>query len=186
MTSTKNYKGLGNGLAIVKKIVEAMHGTVDFSSKLGEGSTFWFTIPLKITHEIEKVEKNILTSALVVDDNALNRKIATALLKKYCRDINIDTAENGSIAVTKAKGNNHDLILMDCQMPVKDGYEATNEIRLDQKDTVILALTASTENEDLKRCFQVGMDDVISKPITFKIIKEKLNKFFIDDCNSSE
>jgi signal transduction histidine kinase/ActR/RegA family two-component response regulator len=189
MTGKKQYKGTGNGLAVSKKIVESMNGNIDYSSEYGQGSCFFFVVPLdkmdlsSSSSILNGEEKDPLNSVLVVDDNPLNQIIATALLKKIVPQVFTEKADNGQAAVdavlAKDKGGNKfDFILMDCQMPILDGFDATSKIRETEQDVVIVALTASSEKNDLSRCLSVGMNDVLTKPVTAARMKEKIEKYF--------
>jgi signal transduction histidine kinase len=170
-TITRQFGGTGLGLAISRKIVQMMKGTLTVSSEIGKGSEFLMTIPVvygeKITtsrHD-KTAERPELAGKYIlhVEDVDINRIIATAILEEY--DCVIDEAENGKIAVEKAKNNNYNLILMDMQMPVMDGLTATKEIRKAGIDVPIIAMTANAFREDAERCIKAGMNDHISKPI---------------------
>lgn len=178
ISSTKETKGLGNGLCVTKKIVECMDGVLDYSSDIGKGSSFWFIIPMTPYKENEKVLKKTLRSVLIVDDNELNVTIASALLKKINKGIIIDKAFNGREAVEKSLSVNFDLVLMDCQMPIMNGFDATRNIRAEDTNVYIMALTASSESNDIQRCYDVGMNDVMSKPVILSNMKTKLREKF--------
>ena len=175
---TKQYQGTGLGLAISKKLTEMMGGEINFQSQPGQGSSFWFTVRLEIpaTPSSKEAEKNreievrnILKNyrVLLVEDKLINQKITKfTLLQTGCR---VDVANNGLEAVEKYKKNKYDLILMDLQMPIMDGLEATRKIRqielLDQgQHAYIVALTANALSSDRQECMQVGMDGFLGKP----------------------
>ena len=179
--TSRLYGGTGLGLAIVKQLVEPQGGTIHVKSKLGEGSTFSFTLSfLKTTAsvdlEADSIEldtglKNI--RVLVVEDIALNQLLMKTLLDDmgFERDI----AANGKIAVEKLQNNVYDIILMDLQMPEMNGFEATEYIRNHLKLTLpIIALTADVTTVDLERCKSVGMNDYIAKPVNEKILFNKI------------
>lgn len=173
---TKVYEGTGLGLTIVKNLVESQNGKISVESLLNKGTTFTVRIPFEIyfeeqtDHTLQKQKANNLTSKqiLVVEDNALNQMIISKMLSK--NKANVDVAENGLIALEKASQFNYDLILMDLQMPVMDGIEATQKIRKlkdkNKSQTPIIALTANILNEEKEKCFMAGMNGYLNKPIT--------------------
>lgn len=174
----REYGGSGLGLAISKSLCEMMGGSISFKSEVDKGSAFWFSIALE---EEEKTEKTQKTRVLVVEDNPLNQRIVGATLQK--NNIGFDVASNGKIAVEKVLENDYSLILMDIQMPVMDGYEATRQIREfennnpDRKKTCIIALTANATKEDRERCEKTGMNDYLTKPFKFTDLENILQKF---------
>ncbi len=178
-STTKSYGGTGLGLAISKKLSEMMDGNIGVASKINEGSTFWFTIKAKLTGTVTNNGKNdangleefAIREGLVVllaEDNVVNQKIATFNLNKLGYSVVI--AENGKIAVEKFQQGNFDLILMDIQMPVMNGYDASRNIRKIEEDREgndyipIIALTANAMKGDMEKCFSAGMDSYLSKP----------------------
>ena len=196
-TSTvSKQQGTGLGLAIVKHIVDALGGAVKVDSKQNEGTTFIAEVPLKIETKEEIQNNHSLSIAkdsdiinsfsaegkkvLLVEDNELNREIATEILKDV--GFEIDTAIDGDFAVKaiEEKGTSYyDYILMDIQMPVMDGYEATRRIRKlpSGDDAIIIALSANAFDEDKKRSLEAGMNGHIAKPIDVKQLLETLKEF---------
>lgn len=159
-STTRKYGGTGLGLATCKQLLELMGGQIGGHSRLGSGSTFWFTLPF--AYHVSDSPARVL----VVEDHAVNRLLATRLLKKLGCEVTI--AENGRIACELTAHQSYDLVFMDCQMPEMDGYQATRTIRRRELETgrhlPIIALTANAMNEDRQRCLDSGMDDYIPKP----------------------
>jgi signal transduction histidine kinase/ActR/RegA family two-component response regulator len=196
-STTRKYGGTGLGLAISKSIVEMMGGKIWIESEPGKGATFAFTISAARSAEKkfdehggedrQEKEKTISDNAklfagnriLLVEDMEINREIVTALLEPV--QMEIECAENGEQAVNmyKEAPDKYNLIFMDIQMPVMDGYEATRVIRSleaenSRKRIPIVAMTANVFKEDIEKCIEAGMDDHIGKPVDFEKIKEKL------------
>ena len=184
-STTRKYGGTGLGLSICKKIVNLMGGNIEVTSRKGEGSTFAITIPLLRNKDIALVtlpDYNILENKtlligeekfdsklkiLLAEDNIINKKFFIKLLRinnLYC-----DVASNGEEAIKACAMKEYDLVFMDCQMPVVDGYEATKLIRHQEgitRHTIIIAMTAFAMNGDEKKCLEAGMDDYLSKPVS--------------------
>ena len=187
-STTRKFGGTGLGLAICKQLITLMGGEVGVTSTPNKGATFWFTLNLDINHQQyeQKKElhntttKELLTGdVLLVEDNAVNQLVAKAILQKF--GITPSIANDGLEAIQKVKTTQFDLILMDCQMPVLDGFEATAKIRqLEQqsnKHTPIIALTANAHDKDRERCLEAGMDDYLSKPIINDQLYNTISKY---------
>lgn len=166
-------QGTGLGLSISKAIVDMMDGSIFVKSKSGKGSKFTISLCFKVTDETtdNKIisSNNIIDTnrkILLVEDNELNFEIAKTVLEEA--GFRVDGASNGKEAVDKASDNTYDVILMDIQMPIMDGYEATKELRKLGNRTPIIAMTANAFSEDRKKAKEVGMDGYISKPIDVK------------------
>jgi nitrogen-specific signal transduction histidine kinase/CheY-like chemotaxis protein/HPt (histidine-containing phosphotransfer) domain-containing protein len=204
-SSTRRYGGTGLGLSICQKLVELMNGEIGVTSEMGEGSTFWITLPLEPavgqSNDTEEALSHIKTTLsarndeeipgegampaeaplfMVVDDDETNRFVLeTVLVKSGARVL---TARNGQEAIDLFVSNTLDLILMDCQMPVMDGFEASERIQakaieLCRKKPCIIALTADATHSTKKLCKEVGMDDYLTKPLEFGILQRVIDNW---------
>ncbi len=185
-STTRQFGGTGLGLSISKKIIELMHGKLQLASTLGEGSRFFFDIMLTKTDSPISIPSHATVNTpvsvegkklLLVEDNKINQLVAGKLLEKF--GYAYDIAENGIEAVDKARSNHYDAILMDCQMPVLDGFEATKRIRQSEQaksaHTPIIGLTANALEGDREKCLACGMDDFTTKPIKLEELASKLS-----------
>jgi len=177
---TRKYGGTGLGLTIVKQLVELQQGSISVDSEEDEGSTFKVRIPYTIgtvddiaeisaLDQKNNVQRNSLKNmhVLLVEDNDINRLYASSILKTW--DCKLEMAENGYVALEKVKNNYFDIVLMDIQMPVMDGFETTKAIRMgdpSRSHVPIIALTANATRKDIEKCLSAGMNDCISKPFT--------------------
>ena len=179
-TSTvSRVQGTGLGLSISKAIVDMMGGSISVESKQGEGSKFTISLCFKVTDETtdnKTMSSNIIIDTnkkvLLVEDNELNFEIAKTVLEEA--GFRVDGASNGKEAVDKASNNTYDVILMDIQMPIMDGYEATKELRRLGNRAPIIAMTANAFSEDKKKAKEVGMDAYIPKPIDVNKLVSKI------------
>jgi signal transduction histidine kinase/CheY-like chemotaxis protein/ligand-binding sensor domain-containing protein len=187
-STTRRYGGTGLGLAISKRLVELMSGEVGFESSPGAGSRFWFTAKLSLGTEALPAKSSAIEerppreqncgTILVVEDNEINQKVLSHQLINL--GYAIEVAENGAEAVAKVKNRRYDLIFMDVQMPVMDGFQATQEIRRlgeDSSSIPIVAVTANAFQREREKCFSSGMDDYLTKPVDKDRLKEALRRW---------
>jgi signal transduction histidine kinase/CheY-like chemotaxis protein/HPt (histidine-containing phosphotransfer) domain-containing protein len=220
-STTREYGGSGLGLAIAKQLTEMMGGEIGVKSEPGSGATFWFTgrffcqlteqephldieyIPPMVLQDkdIETVSVGEVSNLcpvgriLVVEDNLVNREVVVTMLKNL--NFNVVTASNGQEAVEAVKHGAFDLVFMDCQMPVMDGYDATRAIRaLEMAQSAaegcrlqmrvpIIALTAHAFSSDRERCLNAGMDDYLRKPITLEHLMTTLDRWLLPNGGES-
>jgi PAS domain S-box-containing protein len=196
ISTKKAFGGTGLGLVISKELVELMGGNIGMVSKLGSGSTFWFTIQPKLADQkeiktrpnketevsIEGYFKELTPKILLVDDNAINRKVAIEILKKA--GCNVIGADSGKKAIETVQNNpDFDLIFMDIQMPEMDGIETTKALRrkFGKKLPKVVAMTAYSMQNDRENFLNNGMDDYLSKPIRANLLLQK-----VEECISPE
>jgi signal transduction histidine kinase/CheY-like chemotaxis protein len=194
-STTRRYGGTGLGLSISKQLVDLMHGKIWVESELDKGSSFIFDIPLpkgnpqNIITKDQKIDTDDITTLqnsniLLVEDNILNQEIVLGLLEQS--GIIIDVANNGKEALEKYNTNKekYELILMDIQMPILDGYETTKEIRKKDSDIPIVALTANAMKEDIARTKSAGMNAHLNKPIEVNKLNRVLLKYITKKTES--
>jgi len=199
-SSTRRYGGTGLGLSICQKLVELMDGEIGVESGPEEGSVFWFSIPLAevkktdtlghvlparlsskpVHRDSEKVDGENMPSILIVEDDETNRFVLETILKNST--VQITTAKNGEEAVNLCRNESYDMIFMDCQMPILDGFEATKQIISDadsasKKRPLIVALTADATQATRQYCKEVGMNDYLIKPLEFGKLQRAIDNW---------
>jgi signal transduction histidine kinase/ActR/RegA family two-component response regulator len=205
-STTRQYGGTGLGLAICKRLVELMGGSIRVESALGKGAKFKVDVVLHVGAESARVLREALHGVrreatppqvesrvaailpkrallkgrvLVAEDNPVNQRLVKAMLARL--GVEADSANNGMEAVAMVQERRYDAVLMDCQMPVMDGYQATREIRRAQsagtRHVPIIALTANVMEGDQKKCLDAGMDDYLSKPYSLQDLEKMLTRW---------
>ncbi|OJV62759.1 MAG: hypothetical protein BGO41_00025 [Clostridiales bacterium 38-18] len=193
-STSRQFGGSGLGLAISKGIVELMYGEISVESTYGEGSTFSFTCILEQSFEVLDIEtlEDIAVrlpmleglNVLIVDDDMTSRVLVNQVLQK--KGWRVTLAVNGKDAIEKIEEDLFDVILMDCQMPVIDGYEASKRIRKlnnFNQFTPIIAMTAHALEGDSKKCIEAGMDGYLSKPINYETLIQSINALVTEHRN---
>ena len=178
----RSYEGSGLGLAISKEMVERMGGAMGFESRGGEGSRFWFEVPLRVAEsaaapiqEVREAEPMPRLSILVVEDNEINSLLIRRLLARLGQDV--EAAADGREALERMESGRYDLVFMDCLMPGMDGFDATAALRKRGMKTPIVALTASALETDRRRCYEVGMDGFLTKPVLLSDLAHAIRRY---------
>lgn len=188
VSTTRRFGGTGLGLAICRELAALMGGSAGLESRFGQGSEFWAEVPLALASESTPADRNEQRPAmlplawapnvLLAEDNEVNRRVMSRLLEKLgCR---VEVAENGDQALKRWEASTFDLVLMDCQMPEVDGYEAAAAIRRvenGRSHTPIIAVTAHALAGDAERCYRAGMDSYLHKPIDPAQLASTVMKF---------
>ena len=188
-STTRRFGGTGLGLSISKRLAELMQGAMGVSSVEGQGSVFWFTIcvgtvlvePEKVITKQDSLQDLPPARILLVEDNLINQKVAVAMLGKL--GYKPVVANNGKEALGLLVEQDFDVVFMDCQMPVMDGFEATRAIRAGvangSPNITVIALTANAMKEDQDACYASGMTDYLSKPLQMPALITMLKKHLV-------
>ena len=191
-SATRSYQGTGLGLAIAKKMVELLGGELEVSSEPGQGATFRFSVLAKrrleswvpISKEVSAVEikrdmgEVFPLRILIAEDNELNLQLMGLMFQQL--GFAFEVAKNGQEAVDKVREQDFDLVFMDVQMPVMNGFEATAEIRkmATKQSLIIIGLSANAFEDDQNKALEVGMDDYLTKPLRLAVLAGKLEQYY--------
>ncbi|MEZ8824436.1 transporter substrate-binding domain-containing protein [Vibrio amylolyticus] len=188
---TRKYGGTGLGLNISQQLVQGMGGKINVQSEVGKGSCFSFELSFELGSTPERLsthsahdtqfdgEQATNLHVLLVEDNELNQELALAFLGKL--GVNADVATNGEAAVELVKDNDYDFVLMDIQMPILDGYNATKQIRLFDAEITIVAMSANRSHDVKEKAIQSGMNDFVEKPVVIEKLAQVLGVNYQDN-----
>ncbi|MGB5518834.1 MAG: ATP-binding protein [Gammaproteobacteria bacterium] len=188
-TNNKKIEGTGIGLAISKQLTEMMNGTLNVQSETGQGSTFWIELERSqnnisdershgqrdLFRNVDKTESTKTTKILIVEDNPSNLKLISNQLRSL--GYKADLASNGKEGLNMFRTHNYALVLTDCNMPLMDGYELAIEIRKEDSQIPVIALTADAFPEREKECLSAGMNDRVIKPVNLQKLQNTLEKW---------
>ncbi len=191
VSMTRQYGGNGLGLSIAKELVERMGGTIGAHTELGKGSTFWVELPFEQAAEPRIMQVRARDAhlaprpmpleaplVLVVEDSPINRVVAMGVLER--EGYRAHAVNDGHEALDALQTTRYDAVLMDCQMPGLDGYQATRQLRQrenDSRHTPVIAMTAHAMTGDREKCLAAGMDDYITKPVRAQTLTETLQRW---------
>lgn len=197
MQTNRQYGGTGLGLSICERLVSLQGGHIGVRSVQGQGTTFWFELPLSLSAPANQVleqkrQADLLSrpiKVLLVDDNAVNLMVARLMLKKIFKHADITDAQGGAQALALIKAHPFDLVLMDMVMPDVDGLQATQTLRQTYPapwcDLPVLGLTASISPVDRARCLEAGMNEVMSKPLDERQMIDQISKVLKQDSKEA-
>lgn len=194
-STTRRYGGSGLGLAISKQLVELMGGSIEVASNIDEGTTFQICLPLDVAQKGDQYIQNETVThghntqlegkVLLVEDVYTNQLVVKSLLEPY--NLDVVTEDDGKKAIGRLQRESFDLVLMDCQMPIMDGFEATQYIRNNlSKNIPIIALTADAYRENTQRCYEAGMNDFLTKPFTEDMLVNVIAKWLPKENSLSQ
>lgn len=193
-STTRKFGGTGLGLTISRRIVELMGGEIGFRSNVDRGSTFWFTVSFPLA-DSNRQQTNLETMSTITDSPSSTKTLRILVVEDYPdnRDIilfmleslgyQVDAVEDGQQALDILSQNEYDIIFMDCQMPVMDGYEATRQLRQregEQRHTIIIGLTAHAMSGDREKCLAAGMDEYLTKPVLIEDLERIISQLTVD------
>ncbi len=185
VSTTRQFGGSGLGLVISKHLVGLMGGSIHADSAPGQGATFWIDLPFAqaaspspTSQSVLPVPRHAAVRVLVAEDNPVNQTVIEAMLARLGATPTM--VSNGALAIESLQAGKFDMVLMDCQMPVMNGYDATAQIRASEspgRRMPIIALTANALAEDRERCIAAGMDDYLAKPLSLASLSEMLQRW---------